>query len=349
LSANGIYPGIKNQPQSLVASQVEAASAFLSLLTPTKTPRVCSYALKHVAESWNGEYVSNGALIAAAVARGLVVERYSRWSTNPNVAVGVSQKSLKALARAEGNGMTNVHQLPVSAEPWFDELVVAKNGSPKPLLVNAAHALRAAPVWANVLAFDDFAKRTMMLSPPPWEMFPNEWQPRPWTAQDDLMTTEWLQQNKISVSLGVAENAIELVAKERLYHPVLEYLDDIEWDRVPRIDQWMSKYLGTVEDDYTRAVSRCFLISAIARIRQPGCKVDTLPILEGLQGIGKSTVAETLFQPWFSDEIADLGSKDAAMQQPGFGASKLPNWTPCRAVRLARSRHFFAATQSSPQ
>lgn len=131
------------------------------------------------------------------------------------------------------------------------------------------------------------------------------------------MTTEWLQQNKISVSLGVAENAIELVAKERLYHPVLEYLDDIEWDRVPRIDQWMSKYLGTVEDDYTRAVSRCFLISAIARIRQPGCKVDTLPILEGLQGIGKSTVAETLFQPWFSDEIADLGSKDAAMQTAG--------------------------------
>jgi predicted P-loop ATPase len=131
------------------------------------------------------------------------------------------------------------------------------------------------------------------------------------------MTTEWLQQNRISVSLGVAENAIELVAKERLYHPVLEYLDDLEWDGLPRIDQWMSKYLGTVEDDYTRTVSRCFLISAIARIREPGCKVDTLPILEGLQGIGKSTVAETLFQPWFSDEIADLGSKDAAMQTAG--------------------------------
>jgi hypothetical protein len=49
LSANGIYPGIKYQPQSIVASQVEAASGFLSLLTPTKTPRVCSYALKHAA------------------------------------------------------------------------------------------------------------------------------------------------------------------------------------------------------------------------------------------------------------------------------------------------------------
>jgi hypothetical protein len=98
LSANGIYPGIQNLPQSIVTAQVEAASAFLSLLTPTKTPRVCSYALKHVAERWAGHYVSNGSLIAAAIARGLVVESPPWWSMNPNVAVGVSQKSLKALA-----------------------------------------------------------------------------------------------------------------------------------------------------------------------------------------------------------------------------------------------------------
>jgi hypothetical protein len=74
LSAHGIYPYPGSQHQPIVEAQVEAASAFLSLLTPTKTPRVCSYVLKHIAERWAGRYVSNGALIAATVAAGLVVE-----------------------------------------------------------------------------------------------------------------------------------------------------------------------------------------------------------------------------------------------------------------------------------
>jgi predicted P-loop ATPase len=211
----------------------------------------------------------------------------------------------------------NVHPFPPQPEPWKLHLINGKGGLPKPLLVNAAHALRAAPAWTGVLAFDDFAKCTMLLSPPPWEMYPNDWQPRVWTGQDDLLTTEWLQQQDISVSLGIAENAIELVAKERLYHPVLEYLDSLEWDGVPRLDLWMLVHLGATNDDYTRAVARCTLIGAIARIRHPGCKVDNVPILEGLQGIGKSSLAEAMFEPWFSDEIADLGSKDAAMQTAG--------------------------------
>jgi hypothetical protein len=96
LSANGIHPG-RGVPQDIVTSQVEDASDFLSLLAPTKTARVCSYVLKHIAEHWAGSYISNGALIMAALALGLVVETYPpSWGDNPNVAVGVSRKSLDA-------------------------------------------------------------------------------------------------------------------------------------------------------------------------------------------------------------------------------------------------------------
>ena len=52
----------------------------------------------------------------------------------------------------------------------------------------------------------------------------------------------------------------------------------------------------------------------VARIRLPGCKVDYVPILEGAQDKGKSTAIELLFTPWFSDDLAELGTKDAAMQ-----------------------------------
>jgi predicted P-loop ATPase len=59
------------------------------------------------------------------------------------------------------------------------------------------------------------------------------------------------------------------------------------------------------------------MISAVARIFEPGCKADCCLILEGDQGIKKSTALRVLAQPWFTDEIADLGSKDAAMQTRG--------------------------------
>ncbi len=63
-----------------------------------------------------------------------------------------------------------------------------------------------------------------------------------------------------------------------------------------------------------RAVWKCFLISAVARVYEPGCKADHVPIIEGPQGIWKSSAVEALASPWFTDELADLGSKDAAMQ-----------------------------------
>jgi putative DNA primase/helicase len=113
---------------------------------------------------------------------------------------------------------------------WTTRLRRDKRGDPKPLLINAALALREAPDWFGVLAYNDFAKRTELRSPPPGEMFPAKFQSRPWKAHDDLAANEWLQQKGINVSLIVAEHAVELVASESSFHPVLDYLNDLKWD-----------------------------------------------------------------------------------------------------------------------
>ena len=219
--------------------------------------------------------------------------------------------------------MNNIHHLPPPSNTWRDRLIVDKRGTAKPVFVNAAHALREAPAWHDVLAFDEFAKRTMMMQPPPWDNVPTAFEARPWTTQDDLQTTEWLQQQNILVTISVTERAIEMVSTERRYHPVLEYLSSLEWDGVPRLDLWMIVHLGAENNDYNKMVARCTLIGAVARVSDPGCKVDNMPIFEGLQGIGKSSMAQALFEPWFSDEIADLGSKDAAMQAQGIWAIEI--------------------------
>jgi predicted P-loop ATPase len=200
---------------------------------------------------------------------------------------------------------------------WSDRLIVDKRNAPKPLLVNAALALREAPDWFGVLTYNGFSKRTELMSPPPWEMFPAAFQSRPWKAHDDLAANEWLQQNGINVSLSITENAVEKVASEYPFHPVLAYLNELKWDGIPRLDSWIRDYLGAEQSGYVSDVSRCIMIGAIARVRDPGCKVDNMPIFEGLQGIGKSTVVAALFEPWFTDEIADFGSKAAAEQVQG--------------------------------
>src|SRR5690606_16427791 len=106
----------------------------------------------------------------------------------------------------------------------------------------------------------------------------------------------------------------EVVARERCFHPVRDYLDRLAWDGVARIDTWLATYLGAPDSDYGRAVGPRWLISAVARIYTPGCKADCAIVLEGPQGIGKSSALRALAGPWFSDRLSELGSKDAAIE-----------------------------------
>ena len=196
--------------------------------------------------------------------------------------------------------------------------VLTEKGFPKAVVANAIHALREDRQWASVLAFDSFSIRTVALHATPWENQGNHpFTPRAWSDIDDIHTAEWLQKKDVHVGPDVARQAVEVVAKRQEFHPVTDYLDSIVWDGRRRLASLASAYFGAEESAYTRDVSQAFMISAVARVKQPGCKVDTMPVFEGHQGAGKSSAMDALFSPWFSDEMADPGSKDAAMQLQG--------------------------------
>ena len=91
------------------------------------------------------------------------------------------------------------------------------------------------------------------------------------------------------------------------------YLEDLKWDGVNRLDSVLVNYAGADDTNFNRKVGKIWMISAVARIFQPGCKADAVLILEGSQGAGKSTFFETLAsKEWFHDGLPDLHSKDAA-------------------------------------
>lgn len=199
---------------------------------------------------------------------------------------------------------------------WRDGLLLNLNGTVKPALANAITALRAAPEWAGVLAYNEFAHFTVLQKPAPW-LKAEPALPAEWTPNDDTLTTEWLHHQGIFVSVDVTGQAVEAVARERPFHPVRAYLKDLTWDGTHRLQSWLPDYLGVDPSPYATAVGSRWMISAVARVFEPGCKADCCLILEGEQGIRKSTALRVLAQPWFTDEIADLGSKDAALQTHG--------------------------------
>ncbi|MHC2240614.1 VapE domain-containing protein [Bradyrhizobium diazoefficiens] len=192
---------------------------------------------------------------------------------------------------------------------WRADLIRAKNDIPKPLFANAVIVLRGAQCWQGVLAFDLFAHRTMLVDVPPWQPWIDaaNFEPRPWTEQDDLALTHWLQTvEAIAVTPAVAAQAVELVARDRSYHPVQDYLLGLEHDGVFRLDKMLSTYFGAEQSEYTKLVGRNMMISAVARILGVGEKVDMMVILEGPQGLLKSTAIKTLFYPWFTDDIEQI-------------------------------------------
>jgi predicted P-loop ATPase len=217
--------------------------------------------------------------------------------------------------------MSNVTALP--APSWAKDLQRYSSGALHGTLANVCAMLRGAPELQTMLAYDEFAAKTMLVSPPPWLFDPQSFQQRAWTAHDDLLATEHVQRAGIPVKVPTTSQAVELVARERPYHPVRDYLDSLDWDGVCRLDRLFPQYFGANDDIYTANIGRHFMIGAVARVMSPGIKHDHIPIIEGAQGIGKSRAARGLFDPWFSDEVADLGSKDAAMQMSGVWCIEL--------------------------
>lgn len=197
-------------------------------------------------------------------------------------------------------------------------LAVGQNGVARDTFANSLAAVGASRLG---LAFDELKQRTVFTGPAlPWDEAYGR------TLDDHtarLLRHYLIAQHQRSDFQPSKENVWEAamtLAYEAKFNPVLDYLDGVEWDRVPRVERLFPAYFDTEDDEYTRAVSRCFMVAAVRRQRRPGCKFDTMPVLRSReQGKGKSTGVRALFSDdWFSDaDLGDIKNKDAALLLQG--------------------------------
>lgn len=121
------------------------------------------------------------------------------------------------------------------------------------------------------------------------------------------------------ISTDILRGVIEALASENPFHPVRDWLDGLVWDGTPRIDGLFPGYFGSKETEYTRRAGKNFLIASVARICRPGCQYDHMIVLEGEQGIRKTSSLWTLFgRENYTTAYHDLSGKDFKEGLLGF-------------------------------
>lgn len=177
-----------------------------------------------------------------------------------------------------------------------------------PCLANVQSILVNDPAWDGVIAEDLFSTRIVRRKPLPGHGDPAG----EWTDIDTSRTVIWLTRTySIAPASEIVDKAIDVVARANAYHPVRDWLATLEWDGEPRIDVWLTTYLGVDLSEYSSHVGKWFLMAMIQRVLQPGVKFDYCLVLEGSQGLRKSSALAVIAGDWFSDTELDLSNKDS--------------------------------------
>lgn len=192
---------------------------------------------------------------------------------------------------------------------------------------NLATVLQLHASWSGVIAKNEFHLRIETTRVPPWNELdmPSDPKAGPWTDGDTARGVNWFARNwicdmpPINVGPKTIEAAVLVAAEANTFHPVREYLYRVRdaWDGDQRIDTWIANYLGGELTPYARAAGVAFLVGLVARVMRPGCKHDSMLVLEGNQGKYKSTALETLTSPWFADSRLPIGEKDGLQMLAG--------------------------------
>ena len=166
-----------------------------------------------------------------------------------------------------------------------------------------------------------------------------------WRDADDAQLVSYIDKHYGTFSSGNYQIAVTKVTDDRSYHPIREFLEALpEWDKVPRVDTLLVDYLGAQDNEYVRAVTRKMLCAAINRVLNPGCKFDSMLVLNGPQGVGKSTLISKLAGEWFSDSLnlSDTKDKTAAEKLQGYWILEIGELAGLRKAEVETLRSFLS-------
>lgn len=194
-------------------------------------------------------------------------------------------------------------------------------------------------------AFNEMANRIQVTGPLPWDRPSDN---KFWRDADTAQLKALIDIRYVPFSSRNHDVSFTKVADDRRFHPVRDYLDTLpKWDNTPRLDNLFIRYLQADDTDYVRAVTRKTLAAAVARIYHPGTKFDTVLVLDGIQGIGKSTMWKSLAgTEYFSDALSltDMDDKSGAEKLQGFWIIEIGELAGMKKVDIEKVKSFLSTS-----
>lgn len=202
---------------------------------------------------------------------------------------------------------------------WFGKLKCsAQTGLPQKTIDNILIVLENDPRLKGRFYHDDFANRPVISMPMPWEKESGNYKTREWRDEDDAGLRHYMEKVYSITGKEKIYDAFAIYAMAHKRNKLREYLSGLAWDGILRLDTLLIDYFGAEDTVYTREAVRKALTAAVARVMRPGTKFDSMLILSGAQGIGKSTFFRILGKDWYSDSMGTFEGKDAAELIQGY-------------------------------
>ncbi len=170
--------------------------------------------------------------------------------------------------------------------------------------------------FAGKIKFDEFSRQEYLSGEIPWEI---ENCDRAWGSHDDAALYSIIQTDYGVKNRNDYFDAVKNVSMRNRFHPVRDILNGLEFDGNEHIRSLLPDYLGVEDTEYAYQVMRLWMLGAVARVYEPGCKFDYTMIFTGPQGLGKSTFLKmmALNDNWFNDSLDSLDSDKAAQSLMG--------------------------------
>ena len=270
-----------------------------------------------------GGSAPDGALVGDEASSMKLMQEYAAKdeATKRQLAEERRAQAMEEFSDLDADASSAAKKAPEENANWQDALDIDKHGKVKDTLGNLALILRNDPRLKDIsynihrsgidIRRDAEGKTTL-----PWTQLKPGWN------ESDLGAIQiYLERVYGLYTPSKLKGILLAIAAERSYHPIRDYFDALPaWDGVPRVETLFIDYLGSPDTAYIRAIARKMMVAAVARIYEPGIKFDSVVVLNGPQGMGKSSFFAKLGGKWFSDSltISDMKDKAAPEKLQGY-------------------------------
>lgn len=243
------------------------------------------------------------------------------------------------------NNLINITNSTEDPNAWTTKLEIDKQGNFLSTAANISLIVKNDPVLKDAFAYNDFDNKRYLKRSIAWRNIDSDY-----ALVKDVDYSG--VRNYIDCIYGISsvqkiDDVLALEFNNNRFHPIRNYLDGLVWDGVHRIDELLIRYMGAEDNIYTREAIRKSLVAAVARVRSEGVKFDSVVVLCGEEGAGKSTFFKKLGRDWFSDTFTTVQGKEAFEQLHGHWIIEIAELAGLRKAEAETIKHFISKQEDS--